>query len=409
MLTPRRQFLAAGLAAASGCGKPPSQQHDSGLIKRVDNTIIWRGRESGVTWFHPRACRLKDGRLVMATQTISGSDVFGPVHWSESLDAGTTWSEPRPIPGLGRRMLPHGIEEGVCDTVPHQDPATGAIVFMGWNVYYKDGKLTMPNEKRWPVYWVQRPDASWTEPRKLEWNDPEATAIYGSNCSQRLTLPDGDLLVPLTYGPLGQADRGVGTVRCTFDGERISVKQHGNTLRLGVKRGLLEPSLTRLGDGRFAMTIRAEDDHGYVALSADGLQWGAIQPWTWDDGELLTMSTTQQHWLEHSAGAYLVYTRKSEINANVMRWRAPLYAALVDTRRMALMRDTEMVIVPMSADGVNAPDTVARLGNFNVTPVSRALSIVTVGETMPARGWSGNTIQAAIHWKEPNRLVRDSA
>ncbi|MEZ6039608.1 MAG: hypothetical protein R3C20_03830 [Planctomycetaceae bacterium] len=37
------------------------------------------------------------------------------------------------------------------------------------------------------------------------------------------------------------------------------------------------------------------------------------------------MSTiTQQHWLTHSDGLYLVYTRKDESNINVIRWRSPL-------------------------------------------------------------------------------------
>ncbi|MEZ5354353.1 MAG: sialidase family protein [Bryobacteraceae bacterium] len=397
----RREFLAAA-AGAWGCGK---SEPAGDLIARVEPSVIWKGRETGVTWFHPRACRLRGGRLLMATQTISGSDVFGPVHWSESTDGARTWSDPRPIPGLGRRTHPDGVEEGVCDTVPQEHPATGAVIFMGWNVYYKDGKLTRPNEQRWPVYVVRRRDGSWTGARKLDWGDPESTAIYGSNCSQRLTLPDGDLLVPLTYGPLGKADRGVGTVRCAFDGEQIAVKAHGNTLHLAVKRGLLEPSLTRLPDGRFAMTIRAEDDRGYVSLSEDGLTWGEKKAWSWDDGEPLTMSTTQQHWLEHSAATYLVYTRKSEINANVMRWRAPLYAARLDPARMTLERASERVVVPMTGDGISAPDTVARLGNFHVTAVSRGVSLVTAGETMPARGWSGNTLQAAIHWSRPNELV----
>ncbi|MEZ5399819.1 MAG: sialidase family protein [Bryobacteraceae bacterium] len=396
----RREFLAAG-ALATACGRAPA-----GLIDRVENTVIWRGRDTGApTWFHPRSCRLGDGTLVMAVQTISGSDVFGPVHWSESRDQGAAWSDPRPIPGLGRRTHADGVEEGVCDTVPQQHSGAGAVIFMGWNVYYRDGKLTRPNDTRWPVYVVRRPDGSWTEPAKLEWDDPAAAAIYGSNCSQRLLLPNGDLLIPLTHAPYDQPDRGVTVVRCSFDGERIAVKERGNTLRLGVKRGLLEPSLTRLPDGRFAMTIRAEDDRGYVSVSSDGLRWSGQKPWTWDNGEPLTMSTTQQHWLEHSAGPYLAYTRKAEANVNVMRWRAPLYAARVDPSRMALVRATETVIVPMSGDGVNAPDTVARLGNFHPVAVSPRVSIVTVGETMPARGYSGNTLQAAIHWNTPNALV----
>lgn len=341
---------------------------------------------------------------MMAVQTISGSDVFGPVHLSESTDLGTTWSDPTPIPGLGRRQLPDGIQEGVCDTVPQHHPQTDSVTFMGWNVYYRDDKLTKGNEERWPVYVVRRPDGSWSDPRKLEWDNPAANRIKGSNCSQRITLPNGDVLVPLTYGSYDREDRLVSTVLCSFDGEKLEVKKSGNALELAVKRGLLEPSITFFRD-KYYMTIRAEDNHGYLSASSDGLTWEEKKPWSWDTGEALTMSTTQQHWLQHSNGLYLVYTRKAEENANVMRWRAPIYASRFDEERMVLLRETEQVVVPMTGDGVNEPDQVARMGNFNVTNVTPDLSLVTVAETLPSQGWIGNTLQANIRWSTPNRLV----
>ena len=139
-----------------------------------------------------------------------------------------------------------------------------------------------------------------------------------------------------------------------------------------------------------------------------GLEWGPKKPWTWENGEPLVMSTTQQHWLEHSDGLYLVYTRKAEANANVMRWRAPLYVARVDPGHaggIVLRRDTEQVLIPMKGDGVNKPDQVARMGNFHVVAASPDRSLVTVAETIPSRGWIGDTLQATIRWKTPNRLV----
>jgi hypothetical protein len=275
---------------------------------------------------------------------------------------------------------------------------------MGWNVYYRDEKLTKPNEERWPVYVVRRADGSWSEPRKLDWDNPAAARIKGSNCSQRITLPNGDVLVPLTYGSYGREDRLVSTVLCSFHGEKLEVKKSGNALELAVKRGLLEPSITFF-EGRYYMTIRAEDGHGYLSVSDDGLNWEPKQAWSWDAGGSLTMSTTQQHWLEHSDGLYLAYTRKTEDNANVMRWRAPIFAARFDHDKMVLLRDTEQVVVPMKGDGVNEADQVARMGNFHPVNVTPDLSLVTVAETIPSRGWIGDTIQAGIHWNTPNRLM----
>lgn len=409
----RRRFLKVSAGAAIGwaaCSTPrrqPDSAASRSLIDRIEQSVIWHGRAAGSTWFHPKPCRLPgepNPKLLMAVQNISGSDVFGPVHWSESGDLGKTWSEPRPIPGLGRKRHPDGIVEGVCDTVPQYHPQTGAVIFMGINVYYRDSKLTRPSEQRWPVYVVRAVGGAWSETRKLNWDNPAASAIYSSNCSQRITLPNGDVLVPLTYGPRGRLDRAVGTVLCSFDGTELRVIRGGNALRLPVKRGLLEPSLT-LFQNRYYMTIRAEDGHGYVSVSSDGLEWAEKKVWSWADGEPLAMSTTQQHWLAHSDGLYLAYTRKGEDNVNVFRWRAPLFAARFDHERMVLLRDTEMVLVPMIGDGVNEPDRVARLGNFHPVAVSTDQSLVTVGETLPKQGWSGDTLQARIHWNSPNRLV----
>ena len=91
----------------------------------------------------------------------------------------------------------------------------------------------------------------------------------------------------------------------------------------------------RFGD-RFWLTLRAEDNRGYVCVSEDGLKWTPKQPWAWENGEPLTMSTTQQHWLVHSDSLFLVYTRKDKLNQNVMRWRAPLYLARVDRKTLRL-------------------------------------------------------------------------
>ena len=377
------------------------------MIERIKRSIIWNGRVGGTTWFHPRACMVPTPSgpvAVMTGQSITGSDVFGPVHWSASTDMGATWTDPEPIASLGRRPIPGGLEEGTCDMVPEYHAPTGTVLAVGHNVYYKDNVLTRPSEQRYPVHTVGDAHGNWSERRRLDWVDWRASAIYTCGCAQRATLDNGHLVVPLSFGPLGRDDRAVGTVVCSYDGHQVTVLDSGNELRLAVGRGLLEPSLARFG-GRFFMTIRAEDGHGYVSTSDNALRWAEAQPWCWDDGQTLVMSTTQQHWLTHSDGLFLVYTRRAEDNANVFRWRAPLYVARVDTERLCLVRDTERVVLPMIGDGVNDPDHVARMGNFHVTNASPAESWVTVGETLPSDGWRGDTLLGRIRWSVPNKQV----
>jgi hypothetical protein len=379
------------------------------LIASIAHAIVWEGRGGAVpTWFHPRACMVPgpDGPTALMTlQLISGSDVFGPVHWSVSNDLGTTWTDPTPIPGLGRRTIGEAHEEGVCDVVPDYHRPTNTVLAMGHNVYYRRGVLARPQGPRYPVYTVRDAEGNWSAPQKLAWDDPRATAIYTSGCSQRIMLPDGDVLVPLSFGPQGRTDRSVTSARCAFDGSRLAIGEVGSELRNPAGRGLLEPSLALL-DGRYYMTLRAEDGRGYVSTSDDGLRWQPIRAWAWDDGTPLDMSTTQQHWMVHSDGLFLVYTRKAAENVNVFRWRAPVYAAAVDRRRLRLVRQTERIVLPLVGDGVDDPDHVARMGNFHVTPASPDESWVTAGETLPHDGWQGNMLLARVRWTVPNRLAR---
>ncbi|MBW3543265.1 MAG: hypothetical protein KY476_23670 [Planctomycetes bacterium] len=120
------------------------------------------------------------------------------------------------------------------------------------------------------MYAVRSPQAAWSAVRKLEWDDARGSAIYTCGCAQRVTVDDGNVLVPLSFGPKGRSHRSVATTRCSFDGERIEIREVGNELTNATGRGLLEPSLA-VRDGRYYLTIRAEDDRGYVTASDDGL------------------------------------------------------------------------------------------------------------------------------------------
>lgn len=370
------------------------------MIDTLDVRVIWPGRSDGATWFHPRPCAYPNRGatgFLMTCQTIGGSDVFGPVHASVSKDFGRTWSAPAPIPDLGRHDHPDGIQEGVCDVVPGYHAATGTILAIGHNVYYRDNVLTRPREGRYPVYTVRRVDGTWSGRHKLAWPSAESPAIYTAGCAQRIHLDDGRILLPLSVGIAPNAPRTVRMALCRFEGAMLTIETLGDKLHLDVGRGLLEPSLARR-QGRYTMTIRAEDGHGYVTASDDGLTWQPIQPWCWDDGEPLVMSTTQQHWIANDHGLYLVYTRRDAANAGVMRWRAPLYVAQVDPTTLRLVRESERIAIPMRYGSANDADHVARMGNFHTLQASPDEAWITVGETLPADGWCGDTLLARVRW-----------
>ncbi len=404
----RRQFLAAGAAMLS---QPVLGQTRNELVRSITKEALWRNRDGKrVTWFHPRACMLpcKSGVPIalMTLQTIGGSDYFGPVHWSMSENLGGNWTDPHPIPALGRVPVPDhdGLQAGVCDVVPQYHAQTNTVLAMGHAVFYRGPHFARGDQlARYPVYVVRKQDGSWSERKRLKWDDPRGSFIYTNNCGQRVILPDGDIMLAFTFGDK-PTHRSVAGVRCAFDGETLRIKQVGPALEHPHKRGLLEPSLTRFGE-RFYLTMRAEDNRGYVSVSDDGLHWNNKIPWAWDDGTPLTMSSTQQHWLAHSDGLFLVYTRKDSSNSNVIRWRSPLFMAQVNPKTLHLIRGTERVVLPLAGDGVNDPGHVALMGNFNVTNASRDESWVTVGEWMPRDNARGDVLLSRIRWAMPNRLL----
>lgn len=347
----------------------------------------------------------KNGPVAFMTlQTIGGSDYFGPVHWMTSADTGHTWSELKPVPSLGRVPLPDGAEEGVCDTVPEYHAKTKSVLALGHSVIYRGPKFSRDQPPRWAVYAVWK-DGTWSERRKLEWDDPRGAYIYTNNCGQRVTMDDGDIHFVMTFTDTKEGSRQAAGVRASFDGRTLSIRKVGKPMRHEKGRGLLEPSLVRYR-GRFYATIRAEDDRGYVTTSDDGLDFDEKRPWCWDNGEPLGMSTTQQHWLAHSDALFLVYTRKDASNTKVIRWRSPLWMAQVDTRKLCLIKETERVVLPLVGDGVNDPDKVALMGNFHTTNASPQESWVTVGEWQPKNGAKGDLLLSKIRWNKPNQLAK---
>ena len=138
--------------------------------------------------------------------------------------------------------------------------------------------------------------------------------------------------------------------------------------------------------GRFDARLPARAGYvagsqGYVCTSDDGLHFGPIKAWQFEDGSELGNYNTQQHWVTHGVDLYLVYTRKGAHNDHVFRHRAPLFMAQVDTQQLAVKRATECVLVPEHG---------ARLGNFAVAEVSENETWVTVAEWMQT--WSPNVV-----------------
>jgi hypothetical protein len=232
----------------------------------------------------------------------------------------------------------------------------------------------------------------------MEMPDPVRFYNSGAGCVQRYDLPGGNIILPFSFRPPGKNAQ-VTVAICRFDGSNLLFLENGDELGLeDGTRGLGEPSVTRF-NGEFFLTIR-NDIQGYVARSEDGLKFSAIRPWTFDDGTSLGNYNTQQHWVTHSDGLFLVYTRRGANNDHVFRHRAPLFMAQVNPETLQVIRATETILVPERG---------ARLGNFGITDISQTETWVTVSEWMqPAGvekyGSDGSIFVARIHWDKANKL-----
>ena len=348
----------------------------SSLVEFVPHNPLWCEKN----YFHPAISQWNDDKLIITLQNISGNDVFGPLEWAHSCDQGQTWSSPEPIPSLGLKQHQPEVTEGIADVRPFFHPQTGQIIAIGCNTHYSSGKVMIRKFPQHPVYSVLSPNGEWSARKILKIDSlPNGISDYRVACAQLIILPDGDLLVPIYLQDLQCAGRyAVMSARCSFDGESLNVKSTGNILTHTCKRGFLEPSLATI-NGIFYMTIRAEDDLAYFAESRDGVNWSEPQKWRWDNGDDLKTSTTQQHWLKMNDSLFLIYTRETEDNKNVIRWRSPLFISKFNHKTGTLERETEQLVFPTK----DRDDVSNLLGNFHACEVGDGKGMISVGSWWP--------------------------
>lgn len=400
--------IAAGILLASfatAASTPPALEY--GIL--LDT--IHRGWNGDHCWVHPRAGIVPRGAnrvptvvLTMQKLWVGGSDVYFNHNELRTENLGRTWLGPyEHADTLGRRHEDGNVVATICDFWPQWHAKSGKLLGIGHSARYVDEKVdrTKPRQTAYAIYDPAK--HTWSRWATLEMPDEPRFFNAGAGSVQRVDLPNGDILLPIYFMRRGDPDYRALVLRCRFDGETLAVLEVGDEVAIKGARGFVEPSLVRFGD-RYLLTLR-NDDHGYVASSRDGLHFSTPQVWTWDDGTDLGNYNTQQHWVTHRDGLFLIYTRKAGNNDHVFRHRAPLFIGQVDPEKLAVRRSTERILVP---------DRGARLGNFGVTDIGPDETWVTVAEWMqtwsPQRvipidnpmGADNSVFVARICWKTPN-------
>ncbi|MBE0544219.1 MAG: hypothetical protein IH623_23000 [Verrucomicrobia bacterium] len=62
-----------------------------------------------------------------------------------SRDLGRTWTEPQPVPALGRVKQTEVAEEGVCDVLPEWHAATKTVLAVGLGLITTAGLIPAGN------------------------------------------------------------------------------------------------------------------------------------------------------------------------------------------------------------------------------------------------------------------------
>ncbi len=385
--------------------------------------VPFEGYDRKTEWFQPRAATLPDGRIIltMTKSALWGSDIFLGIYYSVSDDMGKSWSEPTLISNLVMRELPDGYKEAPADIQGKYHKQTGKMLFTGGTAIYvpgeKGGVCSDDSHPRDFIYCVFDPETNqWANWKRVKLPDNNQFYWALASCCDRWDLENGEILQPI-YGisksefekkkDAWKACYYATVIKCRFDGENLEYIDNGDILSIGTPRGFCEPSLTKFGD-YFYLTLR-NDVRGYVTRSKDGLHFEEPIPWRFDDGEELGSYNTQQHWVTHSDGLFLSYTRRGANNDEIIRHRAPLFLAQVDPDRMCVIRETESQIVPKRG---------AQLGNFGTANISESESWVITSECMHGdakdpynleitekRGANNRIYVARIKWNKPNRCI----
>ncbi|MEZ5386667.1 MAG: sialidase family protein, partial [Prosthecobacter sp.] len=342
---------------------------------RIENRTVLTST-GAYHWSQSRPAVLPGGRVIVTTQEIEkrGSHGYRDIYITETTDGAKTWSAPKRIDALNRKLFPDGIERVMGDICPQWHAKSGKLLVtgkcFGFLANPNDNKAKDDRSQERVAYCVYSPDTDqWTEMKIMAMPEKDHAGHPiiepNSGCNQRWDLPNGEVLLPVRYraDPKTRVYTTVVT-RCTFDGETLAYVEHGSEHTISIPRGLYEPSVCGF-QGRYFLTMRGEQN-GHVARSDDGLNYTPTVEWKFDDGQPLLSANTQQHWITHGVGLYLIYTRKGANNDHVFRNRAPIFIARVDPDKLHLIRATEQILMPETGVdlgggyapvGVNANET----------------------------------------------------
>lgn len=378
---------------------------------RVQANTVFSELNAASCWFHPRVAAIPahgddaQPAVVMTIQKHLGvSDHYSGMYYLRTNDLGKTWTGPTEIPELASRPGDNNETIAACDVTPGWLAHSQQLLAIGVKLRYsqKGAQLVDQPRSHECAYATYDPKTDkWTEWKMLAMPETDGKFfLVTPGCVQWLEKKDGTLLIPIYFkGPAG-SDYTSTVLHCAFDGQELKYLSHGAELTTQGGRGLYEPSLTKFHN-KYFLTLR-HDTAAFVTTSDDGLHFQPVQKWTFDDGLDLGSYNTQAHWLSHSDGLFLTYTRRGANNDHIMRNRAPIFVAQIDPDTLQVLRRTERILLPERG---------VMLGNFGAAAITQNESWVTDAEFLISdkphpKGADGTVWLGRVQWSKPNERVK---
>jgi hypothetical protein len=291
-----------------------------------------------------------------------------------SADNGRTWSDPQALETF--RKVERGTLRRYVSTVfadPDRDvlltvinqavlPTDNPLEGMkNWTLRYalsRDGGRTTFHEAQ-----IVQSDGAYTPEHPLPgvWVGKNGVMIGDRTCAP-IRIRTGEILQPVQICPLGPDgqyynpgggytyhDSGVLIGRWNAAGTldwRLSSLVSGDPARS--TRGMLEPTIAEMPDGRILMVLRGSNDRkpdlpGYrwYAVSSDrGATWLTAQPWTYSDGDSFFSPSSCSQLVRHSNGRIYWIGNVSPANPRGNLPRHPLVIGEVDRQSFMLIRES---------------------------------------------------------------------
>ncbi len=245
--------------------------HPADLTTTLDRRIVLPFTEDRQRIVPECLFQLPDGRWMLAyNDHFGGVDDESPSHirYLLSDDDGATWSDPH--------ML---VEQG-----KHQNVFGPALIRL------QDGRygLTYGAFDHWEsqhIYFCHADDplGEWSEPVRVS----DRPGVHGNAGQRLIQLRCGRLIQPAGWAPSETPERGIAHEGIVWYSDDVGTTwQAGKHNVLLPKRGVMEPVIVELRDGRLLMFIRNQLGVIQQAVSADrGETWQTPEPTTLETPE----------------------------------------------------------------------------------------------------------------------------